>query len=497
MRYVRVVLALLLPVMVSAYSRYGYYRGYQRQQKPKHKPAPFKVVSGKLLTFPKDRDKDLDLSGFAVDSAGNVYISGAIEPDGDWSDVFWVKLDGKGNVVWAKMWGGNEYDGFPPPAENGLANGGAGSRGMAVDEKGFLYLAGSTKSGVPYYAVFVLKINPSDGSIVWQKLWKPVWNSYSSGSAKAFSVFVKAGKVFITGTTGGGKGSEESHLFLLVLNADDGSVIHQKIADPSPSYNDRGYVVYSPDGKSVYVGGWAGVKNTGMLMKFSESGGRFDWFEVIGIGYGSRINDIDADSKGNLYLSCDIHGRATVLAVLKTSPDGTVKWGRMYTDGSRNDRNNTYAVRVLNGNLYVGGRVGLKNFEIQMGDGVILKFDLSGKFLWGANYHTGYIYNEVASDWIKGFAYVNGVLYAGGFIWPKRSNYAGKWYSAEGMVRDFMPDAVKVDKCEVFDSKGEVKDAMGFGLSDVKSYSVENVMSFSNRTRVVSKSDIYIFKLKE
>ena len=179
------------------------------------------------------------------------------------------------------------------------------------------------------------------------------------------------------------------------------------------------------------------------------------------------------------------------------SPAGDIIWGRHYNAAGRTDRNNTSIVRVLNGNLYVGGRVGLRDFEVQMGDGIVMKFNLNGKLLWAANYHTGYMYEKIASDWIKGLAFHNGYLYVAGYIWPKRSNYAGKWYASTGGLMDFSPDYVKVKECTVFDSNGDVKDAVGFTVRDIRNYTIENVMSFSNRTSVVSKSAIYLFKIKE
>ncbi|MEI8024114.1 MAG: SBBP repeat-containing protein, partial [Actinomycetota bacterium] len=117
----------------------------------------------------------------AVDSSGNIYTTGSFEGTVDFdpgvgtanltavafSDVFVSKLDASGNYVWAKSFGGTDYD-----------SGGS----VAVDSSGNVYTTGSFRStadfdpsvgianltSAGFLEVFVSKLDAS-GNYVWAK----------------------------------------------------------------------------------------------------------------------------------------------------------------------------------------------------------------------------------------------------------------------------------------------------------------------------------------
>ena len=71
-------------------------------------------------------------SGVAVDSSGNVYLSGSTMSFGvGGQDMVLVKYDGNGVQQWNRMWGGADDD---------------GARRVAVDSSSNVYLSGSTMS---------------------------------------------------------------------------------------------------------------------------------------------------------------------------------------------------------------------------------------------------------------------------------------------------------------------------------------------------------------
>src|SRR4051794_18189592 len=127
-------------------------------------------------------DGTADIAGTVVDSAGNVYISGSFFHTVDFdpgpgalnltsagtSDLFIVKLDRAGNLVWARTIGGSGDDGISGPALDGSGNlyfWGAFQGNVDVDPGpgGLILTADSSGSGR-----FLLKLR-ADGTLVWGK----------------------------------------------------------------------------------------------------------------------------------------------------------------------------------------------------------------------------------------------------------------------------------------------------------------------------------------
>ena len=93
----------------------------------------------------------------AVDSSDNIYATGwASNPAPRHEDLFLLKLDTSGNLLWQRTWGGEGV-------QEGL--------GVAVDASGRIYASGTTRSGRdgPRDA-FLLEID-SSGSMVSQSTW--------------------------------------------------------------------------------------------------------------------------------------------------------------------------------------------------------------------------------------------------------------------------------------------------------------------------------------
>jgi len=140
--------------------------------------------------------------GVGVDSSGNIYVTGATFSFGAGSsDVFLLKFNSTGALLFQKTWGGSGED---------------IGRDLAVDSSGNIYLTGDTASfGAGDWDVFLLKFN-SAGNLQFQKTWGGAGRDGGSGVAVD-----STGNVYVTGdTTSFGTGNQDA--FLLKFDSTGG-----------------------------------------------------------------------------------------------------------------------------------------------------------------------------------------------------------------------------------------------------------------------------------
>lgn len=374
-----------------------------------------------------------DFSGSVIDNAGNMYFVGASQPDGYAGNIFLTKMSlATQTVLWSNKFDSGAQDKFWSPSENGHANGGGGSRCIALDDAGNIYIAGSVIDG--FSEVFVMKIDPT-GSVLWETRWEKNSSGLANGEAKAYAMDVSGTKVFVTGETPGA-------VFLLSLDQATGSVQPETNAaiDASSGYNDRGYTIKSVNGDIVYIAGWEGATSSGILYKFSGGGANFEWQEKIALGSTHRISDMDLDDNGNIYLACDFRGVSTYIGAMKLTADGNIVWAKKF-QGESNDRNNVSSIRVLNGSLFIGGRGSYANYDTgQFGDGTFLNLHLNGVLLRVYNYYSK---DYTTGERIEAIHYYNGNFILAGETWPEDAGIEGRWYIPAINESTFSADLTK------------------------------------------------------
>src|SRR6202008_526276 len=129
-----------------------------------------------------------DFSGAVVDNSGFMYFTGVSQPIGYAADIFVTKVNmATQAVVWSKSFDSGDQDYHSSPGENGHTQGGGGSRNIAIDSNGDIYVCGSSKHG--FFEVFVTKIS-SAGTVVWQKFWEADASGLAHGEATAYALDV-------------------------------------------------------------------------------------------------------------------------------------------------------------------------------------------------------------------------------------------------------------------------------------------------------------------
>ncbi len=308
-------------------------------------------------------NKDDEGFGVAVDSSGNIYVTGDTDSFGpggpsNRSSLSLLKYDTTGSLLWQRIWSGS-------------GNGTDEGFGVAVDSSGNVYVTGDTDSfGVGNEAVLLLKFN-SSGSLLWQRTWGDGGLDYGLGVAVDSS-----GNIYVTGSTNSfGVGGVD--VFLLRFDS-FGSLLWQRTWGGSSADYGNGVVVDSSG--HIYVTGSTNSFGVGdyevFLLQFDSTGSLL-WQRIWGGGgYGSGVA---VDSSGHIYVTGESRG----VLLLKFDSTGNLLWKKSWSD--TNTGGDSVAVDS-SGSIYVTGSAGGGCADC-LEEGLLLKFDSSGSLLWGRTWN--------------------------------------------------------------------------------------------------------------
>ena len=290
-------------------------------------------------------------SGIAVDTGGNVYVTGfstdwgsPLNPHSGGDDIVVLKLNTSGAYQWHTFYGSASADyGF----------------GIAVDTSGNVYVTGlSTDWGTPLnpYSgggdTVILKLN-SSGVHQWHTFYGSASTDYGFGIAVDTS-----GNVYVTGRSDitwgspinphGGNG--DSDIVVLKLNS---SGAYQWHTFSGSSGGDYGTGIAVDTSGNVYVTGYSNATWGSPLNPYSgdwsivvlklNSSGAYQWHTFYGssdqdYGYGIAV-----DTSGNVYVTgtssaawgspLNPHGGSDDIVVLKLNSSGAYQWHTFYGSG--------------------------------------------------------------------------------------------------------------------------------------------------------------------
>jgi hypothetical protein len=327
-------------------------------------------------------------TGIAVDTSGNVYVTGLTQSSGAGSDdVLIVKYNTSGTIQWQRTLGG---------AGNDLG------QSIAVDTSGNVYVSGyNTSSGAGGGDVLIAKYDTS-GTIQWQRTLGGASNDYGYGIAVDAS-----GNVYITGyTASSGAGGQD----VLIAKYDTSGTIQWQRTLGGAS-NDFGNGIAVDGSGNVYITGITGSSGAGgfdVLIAKYDTSGAIQWQRTLGgastdYGYGIAV-----DGSGNVYVTGSTNssgaGNNDVL-IAKYDTSGAIQWQRTL-GGASTDYGTGIAVDT-SGNVYVTGLT--QSSGAGSNDVLIAKYNTSGTIQWqrtlgGASSDIG---NDIAVDG-SGNVYVTG-----------------------------------------------------------------------------------------
>jgi hypothetical protein len=357
--------------------------------------------------------------GIAVDSSGNIYITGYFYETLDFgggnvtsagsADIFVLKLNSSGTFQWVNIFGGTSFD---------------YGRGIAVDSSGNIYITGYFYETVDFGGgnvtsagsadIFVLKLN-SSGTFQWV-------NTYGGTSADVGEGITvdSSDNSYITGIFeetvdfGGGNvtSAGSADIFVLKLNS---SGTFQWVNTYGGSAFDVGHdITVDSSGNSYITGYFEGTVDFGggnvtsagaadiFVLKLNSSG-TFQWVNIFGgtstdVGVGIAVDSSDNSYITGSFLGTVDFGGGNVTSagsddifVLKLNSSGTFQWVSTF-GGTSIDGGEDITVDS-SGNSYITGRFretvdfgGGNVTSAGGGDIFVLKLNSSGTFQWVNTY---------------------------------------------------------------------------------------------------------------
>lgn len=231
--------------------------------------------------------------------AGRTYSQGA-----GGSDIWLIQTDENGNLLWEKTFGGSDDD-------------------LALDilrasDKGYM-LAGRTSSqGAGNSDAYLIKTNPT-GDLEWEKTFG------GSDTDRAYAILeISDGYLLAGGTSSQGAGSSDAWL---IKTDENGNLLWEKTFGGS-AY-DMAHSIVSIWNDGYLLAGWTDSQGTGnydaYLVK-TDFDGNLQWEKTFGSSGDDRIYDAIHTSDGYL-LTGSKNERSWLI---KTDTNGNLEWEKTY-----------------------------------------------------------------------------------------------------------------------------------------------------------------------
>jgi uncharacterized delta-60 repeat protein len=311
--------------------------------------------------------------GIALDTSGNVYVTGRSYGVGTYYDYATVKYNAAGGQQWVERY-------------NGSGNNHDEAKAICVDRAGNIYVTGRT-----YDATIGDDYTTIKYSAAGTQQWVARYNGLGNGFDEARGIAVDtAGNVYVTGASFSGAGADNDYETVKYDTAGNEQWVRRY--NGFSSSTDEAYAIVVDNAYNVYVTGVS--YKTGMFYDYHtikyNTEGTLQWqIDYGGPGSGpDYAYALDVDDAGNVYVTGRSYDPAGLLdydyATVKYDTAGAEQWVRRY-NGPGDSYDEAYAVAVDNaGNVYVTGRSVNSAYDE---DYATVKYTSSGTQQWVGRYN--------------------------------------------------------------------------------------------------------------
>jgi hypothetical protein len=285
--------------------------------------------------------------------AGTTYSFGA----GEW-DIFLIKTDAKGNIQWAKAYGGKGSE--------------QASSVQQTSDGGYIVAGYTTSFGAGKGDVFLIKTD-ANGNIIWAKTYGGKGdNSVSSVQQTSDGGYI------VVGTTGSFRGGD-TDIFLIKTDAKGNIQWAKTYKGTDDDYALASSVQQTSDGGYIVVGR-TGSFDTGedeiFLIKV-DAKGNIQWAKTYGGKGSGEASSVQQTSDGGYIVAgtTDSFGAGgDDIFLIKTDAKGNVQWAKTY-GGAGDDY--AYSVQqTSDGGYIVAGYT--RSFGAGWDDIILIKTDARG-----------------------------------------------------------------------------------------------------------------------
>lgn len=288
----------------------------------------------------------------AMDSSGNIFITGGFySPITDW-DMLTIKYDNNGNELWVRQY---DYEGEDDYAFD-----------LACDDSGNVYITGIIMGNVIGACYGTVKYD-SNGNELWTRYYDG--HGWGGGGQTQAIDIDNSGNIYVTGYHEDTVTATGQFDYATIKYDTNGNELWAARYNGTGNSGDRASALVVDELGNSYVTGYSEGTTTGsdiVTIKYDSNGNEL-WvarhIPAFPQGWGSTDEgwDITLDSSGNVYVVGAVDPDSTTstywnYSTIKYDTNGNELWVMTYNGSSNEGGGIAFAVAVNNTDVYVTGQ---------------------------------------------------------------------------------------------------------------------------------------------